>query len=152
MVKYLDFFAFLCIVFISTAHTMPNSCHIFTHFPPTVFHVFFRPLLEYPQIFYKDLPLFCIYIFQTMLHSFYPFLLLYLYICHTTPRIPPKGLTQRTPIISSTTFLYFCVVLLCLYFLFFVSVYFCQTLLEYLEGPHTRHNPFPCQQELLYTF
>ena len=49
-----------------------------------------------------------IFIFSSVFTSF-----LYLYICQTTPRIPPKGLTQRTHTSSPSTSRYFFSTLRC---------------------------------------
>ena len=73
--------------------------------------------------------------------------LLYLYFCQTTPRIPPKGLTQRTLFFPSTSFLdlyicisgfqYFCV---------------CKTTQEYPPRASHKAHLSSHKQHLLQTF
>ena len=66
--------------------------------------------------------------------------LLYLYFCQTTPRIPPKGLTQRTLFFPSTSFLYFWICI-SVFLDFSISV-FARPLKNTSQGPHTKHT-FP---------
>ena len=76
--------------------------------------------------------------------------LLYLYFCQTTPRIPPKGLTQRTLFFPSTSCLYFWICISV--FLYICISVFTRPLLEYPPRASHKAHLSSRQQHLLQTF